>query len=308
MIVFNKVLWKQILTLCRLLQASSSLDLKTVGRWHRAESINFKETFEFLVDLEIVKVINNKIILSTALRKVIESDDESIRRFFVNKIFQKKSNLVKYFEEFLNNFELYEDSYKYKANLQERLKYSDIRNFLISLDVLTFEPGFGGYKLKRELSTYPMDQDKILSYNEFVKKIRAKEALGREAELLIFKWEKEKFKKTPLFQEKICHVSLKNVRAGYDIRSFKRKGNKKWIQKYIEVKAVSENDWSFYWSKNEINKSKQLSESYYLYLLPVKNSAFDISGLRQIKNPYYKVFQNQNEWLREIETMSFYKK
>ena len=92
-------------------------------------------------------------------------------------------------------------------------------------------------------------------------------------------------------------------------RCQKRTGE--WQPKYIEVKAVSESDLRFYWSKNEINKAKQFGRNYYLYLLPVKNkpeSLLDISALRQIRDPYHAVFQNKDEWWQEVEVISFYKK
>ena len=309
MINFNKIFWGQMLTLCRALQASSSLDSETVERWYNAESLNFKETLEFLLESGVVTVTDNKILPSIALKKVIASDDESIRRFFVDTFFQKKSNFVKYFGEFFDNFELYGDLYRFIPRIKERLKYSGIRNFLISLGVLVFEPSYGGYTVTKELSTYLLDQNKILSYNEFVKKIRTAEVLGHAAELLVFEQEKEKFKSNPDLQKEIRHISLENVMAGYDIRSFEKQKEEGWVPKFIEVKAVSEDDWGFHWSKNEINKARQLGESYYLYLLPVKSEGvLDISELRQIKDPYRKVFQNQNEWVREIEIMAFYKK
>jgi len=309
MINFNKILWVQILTLCKVLQSSSSLSLETTERWYNAESSNFKETLKFFIESEIIKVKDNKILPIKSLKKVILLDDESIRRFFVNTLFQKRNNIMKYFGEFFDNFELHGNLYRFIPDMKERLKYSGIRNLLISLDVLVFDPSFDGYTMTSELSTYLLDQHKILSYNVFEEKMRAREALGRTAELAVLKYERNKFKDKLNLQKKIQHISLENVMAGYDIKSFKKQKDVGWIPKYIEVKAASENNWGFYWSKNEINKARQLGRSYYLYLLLVKNKGvIDISKLIQIEDPYRKIFQNQNEWMREIEIISFYKK
>ena len=38
---------------------------------------------------------------------------------------------------------------------------------------------------------------------------------------------------------------------------------------YIEVKAVSPNTFTFYWSQREVDVAKVLGQHYYLYLLPV---------------------------------------
>lgn len=306
---FSRILWGQILVLCRALRVSSSSNLEIVERWYNSESVNFKETLDFLLSLRVVTVKSNKILPIPALKKVIALDDESIRRFFVTTLFQKKGNLMKYFGEYLNNFELHGDVYRFIPSVHERLKYSGIRNFLVSLGVITFESSYNGYTVARELSAYLLDRNKILSYDKFVKKIRASEALGYAAELMVFKHEKEKFKDNPSLQREIRHMSLENVRSGYDIRSFEMQENKGRVTKYIEVKAVSKDGWGFYCSRNEINKARQLGESYYLYLLPSKNGgALDISELKEIKDPYREVFQNQNEWAREVEVMAFYKK
>lgn len=309
MVDFNKILWEQILALCKALRSSSSFNLKTVERWYNAESLNFKETLDFFLELGIVKVKSDKILLSKSLQKTIILDDESIKHFFIDTLFQKKSNLEKYFGEFFDNFELRGNFYTFLPSTKERLKYSGIRNFLISIGVLTFEPNRNGYKATRELSVYLLDLDRILSYNEFIKKIKAAEELGHKAELLVIEQEKKLLKKMPDIQKKIRHVSLENVKAGYDIKSFEKQKNGRWTPKFIEVKAVSADDWGFHWTKNEINKARQMSSSYYLYLLPVKSGGrLDVSLLRQIKNPYRRVFQNRKEWGREAETTSFYNK
>lgn len=309
MIDFNKILWGQILIFCRVLQSSSSSNLETIERWFKTESSNFKEILNFLCDLGIIKIVGRKILPSIIFKKSIALNDEGIRRFFLDTLLQNKNNRIKYFGDFFNNFELRGDEYEFIPDLHKRLKYSGIRNFLISLGVLEFESGRNKYKATKELSSYLLDRDRVLPYNEFIKKIRSIEELGRAAELLIFDFEKSKFKNKPTFLREIRHVSLEDVTAGYDIKSFERHKDGSWSPKFIEVKAVSESDWRFYWSKNEISKAKQIGKSYYLYLLPVKSKmALDISLLKQIKDPYREVFQNTSIWAQEVETITFYKK
>lgn len=306
---FNKIFWVHLLSLCRAIQTSSSLSFDTVERWYNDQSLNFEEIFKFFIELGLVVVIDNKILPSTALKKVIILDDESVRQFFVDILFRNKGNLVKYFGKFFNNFELCYGVYRFIPSMKERIKYSGMRNFLISLGVLVFEADYKGYVVINELTAYVLDQNRILSYNEFTKRVRAKEALGYRAELLVFDYEKKKFKNDTGLQKNVRHMSLENVSAGYDIRSFERQEDGEWTPKCIEVKAVSKNDWGFYWSQNEINKAKQLVESYYLYLLPVKNGGvLDISELKQIKNPYCEVLQNFDSWMRKIQSTIFYKK
>jgi len=304
---FDKISWQQILILCKVIHQSSSLDLETVARWYNSESINFKNTLALLEDIGVVKIKRDKVIPMVALKQVIKLDSESVRHFFVNVLFRNESHLVKYFGNFFDSFEPSGDSYKVVPTTEERLKYSGIRNFLIGLGALQFEPTTNSYLVIRELATYLSQKNKFFAYDKFEKKIKSEKELGLAAEILVYNLEKSKFKNRESIQKNIRHVSLENVAAGYDIQSYEIIKDNKIVPKYIEVKAVSQDDWKFYWSKNEINKSKSFKESYYLYLVPVKNgSILDIAKLRQIKNPYRKVFFNKKEWTQEIETISFF--
>ncbi len=302
---FDKISWQQILILCKVIHSSSSLNIKTIARWYNLESINFQDTLKFLEEVKVIKTKNEKLLPSLALKRVIKLDRESIKQFFIDILFQKKNNLLKYFGEFFNGFEQNQDSYGIVPTTQERLKYSGVRNFLIGLGVLHFEPITNRYFIKKEFATTYLSY-KNITYDQFEKRINSEKELGLIAELLIYKLEKNKFKKNTYVQKKIRHVSLENVMAGYDIKSYEIRRDGKIIPKYIEVKAVSSDDWKFYWSKNEISKAKCLGESYYLYLIPVKNrKTLEITALRQIKNPYRKVFLNQKHWRQEIEILSF---
>ena len=61
--------------------------------------------------------------------------------------------------------------------------------------------------------------------------------------------------------------------AGYDIKSFDlqaaQNGDK--ISIFIEVKAVSQLNYKFYWTRNEIEKASLYSKNYYLYLFPIND-------------------------------------
>ncbi|MFH1898876.1 MAG: DUF3883 domain-containing protein [Patescibacteria group bacterium] len=303
---FDKISWQQILTLCHVINSSLSLDTETISRWYNSESTNFKNTLEFFKNIGVIEIRKNKVRPRLALKQVIEKDDKSIKHFFIDVLFNDESNLSRYFGNFFDNFELSNDSYKFEPTTQERLKYSGIRNFLIGLGVLRFESMTSSYVVKKELVKYLTYKSKSFAYDVFERKIKSEKDLGLAAELLVYSLEKNKFKNNKYIQKGIVHVSLENVKAGYDIRSYEMQKDKKIIPKYIEVKAVSEDDWNFYWSRNEIAKSKQLGDSYYLYLIPSKNDGFlDINSLLQIKNPYTKVFLNKKDWIQEIENISF---
>ena len=96
--------------------------------------------------------------------------------------------------------------------------------------------------------------------------------------------------------------------AGFDIESFTEIDDTNVVKRFIEVKAVLKNSVRFYWSRNEIEKSKELGESYWLYLVPyTSKQVFDTENIDKICNPYKNVFLGQNEWMSQIELYSFSK-
>ena len=64
--------------------------------------------------------------------------------------------------------------------------------------------------------------------------------------------------------EKVKHIALQDSSAGYDVLSYDKDGN----QKYIEVKTTSyTKNTPFYISRNEVMKSKILADGFWVYRL-----------------------------------------
>ena len=125
---------------------------------------------------------------------------------------------------------------------------------------------------------------------------------------MLFRSEKKRLSQFSRLAGRIEHTAIKNVAAGYDIKSFDGELNENGndVQRYIEVKAVSLWDYGFNWTRNEIEKSKYYSKDYYLYLLPVMSTnKFDLESLKIIRDPYSNVYKNENEWIRTDELLAF---
>jgi len=107
--------------------------------------------------------------------------------------------------------------------------------------------------------------------DEFLKIQQKKEEIGRAAELRIIEYERERLCQLPDLAKNIVHTADRDVTAGYDIKSFETRSNEDGnsISRFIEVKAVSLLDYRFYWTRNEIEKSKYYQDKYFLYLLPI---------------------------------------
>ena len=109
---------------------------------------------------------------------------------------------------------------------------------------------------------------------------------------------------------KIDHVALRDVSAGYDIKSYEIDGvNYKEI--FIEVKAVPVSNYKFHLSMQENQTANKYLDRYYLYLLPVDHSnpeKFDYDKLLRINNVNKSILQNKKDWIIEEDGFVISKK
>lgn len=307
---FERLDWKQLLVFCDVLRSTPSFQRGVIEQRFNEESLYFNETLDFLIELGLVSGAGQNILPKEEFKKILTHAPDDIKDFLISQLLKNRDFLARYIADFLNNFELHDGVYEFRPNTEQRLKFSGVRNFLISLGAISSIMPNGSYTASDKISAYFLDQKKILPYTKFEDQLKANDELGRKAELFILEEEKRKFMDYPELLNEIQHISLQDVSAGYDIKSLEGLPEKgRWQPKYIEVKAVSGDDFGFYWSRNEMDKARQFGDKYYLYLLPVKgNSDFDTSELQQIKNPYKAVFQNEEDWHQEAEIIHFCKK
>ena len=99
-------------------------------------------------------------------------------------------------------------------------------------------------------------QSNQVSPEEFLRVQQRKDEIGKAAERKVLEFEKERLSEFPVLAERIEHIALKDVAAGYDIKSFDPKPTESGdaIPRFIEVKAVSLCDYRFVWTINEIEK------------------------------------------------------
>ena len=89
-------------------------------------------------------------------------------------------------------------------------------------------------------------------------------------------------------------MALRNVAAGYDIRSLTVSNDSETVPRFIEVKAVSPVSMCFHWTRNEVAVACTLRDFYFLYLLPVTGSGgFDVANLRIICDPHKRVLDHR---------------
>jgi hypothetical protein len=259
----------------------------------------FQETFNFLIDINLIEIEKNSV-------KILNFSKDDISQFLFNKIFQSPEYgicLKSYFNNFIINDN---EEYFFRPNSLYNNLTNHLRNFLISLKKIDYIDG--QYKII-DISILNFLKKKEFSPEQLQKVLENKNKIGLEAEALVVKYETEKIKSLNQGLE-IDHVALRDVSAGYDIKSYEIDGaNIKEI--FIEVKAVSISNYKFHLSMQENQTANKFLDKYYLYLLPVDHSnpeKFDYNKLLRINNVNKSILQNKKDWIIEEDGFVISKK
>lgn len=127
-----------------------------------------------------------------------------------------------------------------------------------------------------------------------------RDELGKEAEEWAVNWEQERLSAHPLL-DLICRISDENVGAGYDIVSFEGVDSYQH-DRFIEVKSYSDHP-SFYWSRSEIGKAKELGNKYILFLIDRDQLENPDYSPTSIRGPYSYFFNpDRPDWDYSVES------
>lgn len=249
----------------------------------------FYETLNFLIDINIIKITQNSV--STLKKTNVD---------FSSDLFKKLSKNSEYgliLKNYLSNFENQNGTFSFVPDPLYNNITSNLRNFLISAKKIDY---IKNKYVVLDSSLLESLKKKEFSPDQLQKILEKQNLLGLEAEKLVVRYETEKIKS---FNQNlnIDHVALRDVSAGYDIKSYELDGESvKEI--YIEVKAVSISNYKFHLSMQENQTANKFLDRYYLYLLPVDLSnteKFNYKKLLKIQNINKTIFQNKKEWIIE---------
>ncbi len=303
---FEDIDFVKTMLLVRCIHDTKDPSISRVSQKFSEMSGNFDNVLRLLIQANLVKIENKKLIIITEQNIL---DRKVFTKILMAALFKSKLYNRSNISEFFKGFILKNNIYWFLPNRKTRLYTSGIRNFLISLGFLRYDLGVDAYFVTDEgmlLIDQGLNKNR-LSPLQLSQKLLQIEKIGSMVEKEIFLYEKSRLKKFPALIAGLEHVSLERVNAGYDIKSFSENPDlKNPVSRYIEVKAVSEKDLKFYWSRNEMDMAKTLGDTYYLYLVPVKaDSVIDTDNIVIIQNPYKNVFKNNEEWKSEVELTSF---
>lgn len=187
------------------------------------------------------------------------------------------------------------------------LKYFPLRNVLLATGFfLRNEDITNHLYIKKEftdefrevVASEISDKNKFfikISLEQLKQSLKVKEDFGKLAEKFVLEFEHQRLNQHPN-REKIEIISEDYSNAGYDIESFEAIDSI-LFDRFIEVKSY-EGETSFFWSKNEIEKARELKEKYFLYL--VNRLKIDESSYKPqiIQNPYSWIIEN-DFWKKE---------
>jgi hypothetical protein len=311
----NRLAVDQFVVLFGLLESQSLLDKDFIASLFRKNAENFDETFNFLCQIKVLSDAQGKIAISKKFLSYLKQIQdlpgsqkrEMISEYLINSLLHSKSDTSQEFLEYIRNYRFSDGLFVYKPTSLDNVRFADTRNFLIDLGLVEYDANEKQYIfLRPALLDEINDVEKVITVDVFEKVQKSKKELGDKAELVVLLYEKNRLAHLPKVASEIKHVSLEIVNAGFDIESFTEINNKDVAKRFIEVKAVLKNSFRFYWSRNELEKSKELGELYWLYLVQYTNKyVFDSENIDKICNPYRNVFLEQSEWLRQVELYSF---
>ena len=258
----------------------------------------FLESLNFLIDINLINITKN----SVSILSKPNIDFSSC--LFTN--LSKNTEYALFLKNYLSNFINQNSSFSFKPNPLYNNLTSDLRNFLISSNKITYENEEYSIIDNELLDLF---KNKEFSPEQLQKILENKNKIGLEAEELVVKYETEKIKNFNRNLE-IDHVALRDVSTGYDIKSYEIDGaNIKEI--FIEVKAVSISNYKFHLSMQENQTANKFLDRYYLYLLPVDHSnpeKFDYNKLLRINNVNKSILQNKKDWIIEEDGFVISKK
>ncbi|MDA8831694.1 DUF3883 domain-containing protein [Candidatus Pelagibacter bacterium] len=284
---------KNLYNLCIENQSNLSLVKKNYVRNNK----NLQETLNFLIDLEVLSINGN----SFQIKK-----NEDFKSLLLEQLISNPKYAFP-LKEYLKNFLTDEQIVSFKPNIGYNILTSSLRNFLITTKSIKHEIEDDIYKL--------LDQSLVNKVKNFEfspesldLEIIKQKLLGLEAEKLVFINEQEEVFKLDK-DLKPDHVSLRDVSAGYDIKSYSKiDGQIKEI--FIEVKAVSSSNYKFQLSSGEYQKAIKNLKTYFLYLLPVDYSSgekFNYEKILKINNLQSNIFDNKNYWTHQNDGYLVYK-
>lgn len=299
---FEGLTLHRALALVEALEKSKLRTEHQVRRVFSRSSQRFDAALAFLIRVGVVQESEGGLVFRTEPPAAAGSDRQA---WLLSRLLRVRNRYRSEMFSYLRKYRVEGGELVYHSPVQRRSRESAVRNFLMEMGIVRHDREGARHIVSCDyVSLYARATEtrRAVSPESLTKSIAARDELGLSAEKTVMKFEKDRL--GPDLANEVDHVSLRNVAAGYDIRSLTVTDGKEGVPRYIEVKAVSAGSMCFYWTHNEIAVAQTLQESYFLYLLPVSaEGGFDLSRMRIIPDPHKAVFAYQKEWIIESDVI-----
>jgi len=232
--------------------------------------INFDTQVRILLWLDLISEVDN--VLKLKYSKPINSI------VFIEIFFNKIISEISLYEIFNSKTIYSNDNQVIFKNRYLKIKYSPLRNFLISFgffekdkdipNTYFINSDYIGYFNQNLTKNISLSSKRKITLKEFKEINKLKEIQGALAEEYVVHFERKLRENHSNFAF-IKRISEEDVAAGYDIQSY-MSDESIILDKFIEVKSFS-NHQSFYWTKNEFETAKKLGKNYFLYIIDMNN-------------------------------------
>jgi len=300
---FEPLQLRNIMHLLSVVRETRLTTKPLVKKRYSEQATDFDATLSFLFEIGVLIEDDDIIKINHAFSDQSKQlNEKEITAHIFERILKKKNAYRTELFSYFNQFKLVDGQIEYQPDTLQRSKFSNIRNFLMESGVINYDTDLDRYVVAPQyINMYAKASEADSSYTPY--KLRQKlqniDKVGLAAEKTVLKYEKERV--GPDLAKYIEHISIKNVSAGYDIKSVTQIGSNELEPRYIEVKAVSPNLYKFFWTSNEMRVAEILRKNYYLYLLPVAGHlSFSLLDIEIIPDPFLEIIQLSNSW--DIET------
>lgn len=297
---YKNVQFKNVKAFITILQKHDQIHIDLFKNFFNHNNKFFEETAQLLISTSVIKIEQEKIFLQEK-----EIFKKNIKILLLKNILKSDSGYSNLAKEYFDNFYLENNSYIFKESVRFKRRFFSIKNFFNGMGITKYLS-----EEKNQLNNIYEDiifKKRKISLNTLLSKQKRDREIGDKAEDIIFAYEKNRLKNLINKTLEVNKISTIDVSAGYDIKSWTILNDKSMLPRYIEVKtySITSVKKNFYWSKNEIDKSKRYADQYYLYLLPHDKDFFDISRLEIIQNPYKNIYQSTTRWEKTYDKLYF---
>lgn len=284
--------------LLELVDGSDTLLRNVIRDTYSRYALSFSETLSFLTALQILQRSHDQIVPNVHYSKAIaamEIGDREYTQFVVGLALTSLTDYGHELRQFVLEFSASGSTLSVGPLGPLDRRYA-VRNTLVSAGVATVSHQTGICTLRPEYHgliglahcSSGMPPEKITELDA------ANRDVGQRAELAVMRYERSVVGRD--YADQVVHVSLHTASAGFDIVSLRTKNDVLLESRLIEVKAVSHEDFGFYWSAGEIVAARRFGKTYFLYLVPIRSGEPTLSELIIFDDPVRNLLESSERW------------